>query len=653
MTAGAVSAPLIIPIIHLQTHRAKNHIDTSTPVSIQSDSPGVLIFYTLYGSRAGEVGSGLSQQAGREDKNRQPSLANGPLVGVCQERGGRNGELLQSDQQRHSEGTSWSAENSAGSSRRPPEPRTDRGQTGPSSGVLKQLSNTETSRISRETDFLRCARCLRSRPSDPFARFCSHCGASLPVLPEQRLPPAEGGQVVSCVFCNTLVPVNTQSCLTCEASIHQQLQPQSSITLQDHVVCVCCGSGNPAHLSTCLTCESRLQVCVVNSAPSVPSADSRMLSCSRCKRMNHGDARYCDWCGSKPGHAASCVICCRCGASGHPYAFHCAACGVFLKAPPTSHSDITRPVGGGATSQTSHDATWQATPSSDPQVRLTTPTAEQTTQTVGLYYPSATELERKEQHRAQQHSKQQATRDRQPLLTAISPGRGYWRKQLDHVCAHLRSTLRTTPPQDLLGEPRLGRMVSAVIQEDRYEVSVTTSFVLAGREEAQVDPTGDATGLTAETNLTPKPPVKDVQLLKELGPGRGQINVIQQLLDQGADPSCYASDGRHALAVAVLNGHHDALPVLVQRGADVDEQSGQMKNSALHEAAALGSDGLQCAQVLLSCKASVRHRNAGGQTAYDVAVTSGCNNMVSLLAARTGLDLLGKMGKPKLNLDMF
>lgn len=94
--------------------------------------------------------------------------------------------------------------------------------------------------------------------------------------------------------------------------------------------------------------------------------------------------------------------------------------------------------------------------------------------------------------------------------------------------------------------------------------------------------------------------------MKELGPGRGQISVIQQLLDQvpasagyglppldllmystliglfvflinhqGADPSCCNSDGRHALAVAVVNGHHDVLPVLVQRGADVDQQSGQ------------------------------------------------------------------------------
>ncbi|XP_044045700.1 double zinc ribbon and ankyrin repeat-containing protein 1 isoform X2 [Siniperca chuatsi] len=738
MTAGAVSAPLIIPIIQLQTHRAKNHIDTNTPVSIQSDTPGVLIFYTLDGSKPAAVQRG---SAGSSRKYSEPILLPAGRVAVravAVTSDGRDSStvtkvfsvefvdstrkeneenFLQSDQQRPSEATSRSAGNSAGSSLRPPEPRmmgntspqsgprflnsrlgslTAAAQTGSSqrsqsvsSGVLKQLSSTQTSRIHRETDFLRCAQCLSFRPSDPFARFCAQCGAVVPPLPEQRLPPAEGGQVVCCAFCNALVPANTQTCLICEAST-QQLRPQSSLSLQDHVLCVCCGSGNPAHISSCLTCESRLQpaVCVGNSAPSVPSADSRMLFCSRCNRRNHGDARYCDWCGSKPGHAASYVICCRCGASGHPYAFYCSACGVFLEAPapPTSCSDITRPVGSAATNQlasapTSHDATWQATPSSDPghSKKLATPTVERCTQTVGLYYPSATELQRKEEQRALQLSKQQTTRDRQPLLTAISPGRGYWRKQLDHVCAHLRSYAQNNAPfRTLLGEPRLGRMVSAVIQEDSYEVCLTVSFVSAGREEKQVGPAGDSAGRTAgrtetlssvtersadssrsdrstgvmkppKPNLTPKPPVKDVQLLKELGPGGGQISVIQQLLDQGADPSCCGSDGRHALAVAVLNGHHDVLPVLVQRGADVDQQSGPMKNSALHEAAALGSEGLQSAQVLLSCKAGVGRRNAGGQTAYDLAVKSGCNNMASLLAAQTGLDLLGKLGKPKLN----
>lgn len=65
----------------------------------------------------------------------------------------------------------------------------------------------------------------------------------------------------------------------------------------------------------------------------------------------------------------------------------------------------------------------------------------------------------------------------------------------------------------------------------------------------------------------------------------------------------------------------------------------------------LAADCVSCYRPGFSCKASVRRRNASGQTAYDVAVNSGCNSMVSLLAAQTGLDLLGKLGK--VNPDVF
>ncbi|XP_069578174.1 double zinc ribbon and ankyrin repeat-containing protein 1 [Brachyistius frenatus] len=741
MAAGSVSAPLIIPIIQLQTHRAKNHINTSTPVSIHSDSAGVLIFFSLDGSKPAAVQRG---SAGSSRKYNEPFLLPAGRVSVravAITSDGRQSSVVtkvftvdvvdsdrtEDDLQFPSAGTSCFAErpteqrmmgnNPPHSGPRFLDARLGSGsgaQTGSSrcsnsagSGEPQQRSSTQASRLQRDTDFLRCVQCLSLRPSDPFARFCAQCGGVVPPLPGQRLPPTEGGQMLLCVFCNSLVPVNTQTCLICEASIDQQLQPQASRTLQDRVLCVCCGSRNPAHISSCVTCERHLQPvqCVRSSAPSGPAADSRMLSCSRCKRTNHSDARYCDWCGSKPGHAAGCVTCWRCGASGHPYAFYCASCGVFLEAPPTSYSDITHRAGGAATSTasapTSHDATWQATPSSDsaPSVKLAPPTVDQHTQTVGLFYPSATELQKKELQRAEELSRQQVGGAHRPLLTAISPGRGFWRKQLDHVCAHLRSYAQNNAPfRTLLGEPRLGRIVSAVIQEDQYEVSVTVSFVSAGLEHKQVGPEEDVNGppgggrepaggergtagggrgpagrtLSSVTERhedrsnrqsgevkpprpdpSPRPPVRDGQLLKELGPGRGQISAVQQLLDQGADPSCCGSDGRHALSVAVVNGHHDIVPVLVQRGAGVDQQSGPKKNTALHESAALGSAGLQCAEVLLRCKASVRRRNGSGQTAYDVAVTSGCSSMAALLAAQTGLDLLGKLGRPKLSLDVF
>ncbi|XP_037830578.1 double zinc ribbon and ankyrin repeat-containing protein 1 [Kryptolebias marmoratus] len=476
--------------------------------------------------------------------------------------------------------------------------------------VLLQEPNSKAPPLSLS----RCTRCLGARPSDPLARFCAQCGTVVPALPGQRLPPAEGGQMLVCVTCNCLVPINTVTCLTCEASVGRQMQPQARLALQDHLVCGSCGSGNPAHMSRCLTCESHLQPVGYcgNSAPSVRAADRRAFTCSRCKRLNRSDARFCDWCSTKSAHAASCVACWRCGASGHPYAFYCAACGVFLEgpAPPTSSSDSIQPIAW-ASAKTSHNATWQATPSSNttPIINVTPPTMNQSTQTVGLYYPSSTEMQRKEQQRVLKVSRQLSTRDHRPPLTAFSPGRGFWRKQLDHVCAHLRSyTQNNASFRALLGEPRLGRMVSAVIQEDSYEASLTISFMLAGQKEQQGCPDGACGGAASQTeplssvterfanssvlskentescwlsggkkpkpNPTPKPVVTNSQLLKELGPDRGRISTIQQLLDQGADPSCCGSDGRHALTVAVVNGHHDVLPVLVQRGADVDQQSG-------------------------------------------------------------------------------
>lgn len=52
----------------------------------------------------------------------------------------------------------------------------------------------------------------------------------------------------------------------------------------------------------------------------------------------------------------------------------------------------------------------------------------------------------------------------------------------------------------------------------------------------------------------------------------------------------------------------------------------------------------------LSCKARVTVRNFSGQTAYDVALDSDCDQMVTLLAAQAGLDLLGKS---RVNLEIF
>ncbi|XP_039182092.1 double zinc ribbon and ankyrin repeat-containing protein 1 isoform X2 [Crotalus tigris] len=105
---------------------------------------------------------------------------------------------------------------------------------------------------------------------------------------------------------------------------------------------------------------------------------------------------------------------------------------------------------------------------------------DQGTQTVGLFYPSHKYLEKKESEAFLQKEKQIKTNNHKSLLTAISPGRGYWRKQLDHVCAHLRSyTQNNMEFRTLIGEPQMGKLISATVHKDGYQVSLQINYALA------------------------------------------------------------------------------------------------------------------------------------------------------------------------------
>ncbi|XP_077427074.1 double zinc ribbon and ankyrin repeat-containing protein 1 isoform X3 [Vanacampus margaritifer] len=397
-------------------------------------------------------------------------------------------------------------------------------------------------------------------------------GSERPLPGTRVAPPAGVSQLASCVWCDAQLPVDAHVCSSGHAPIRQQLRPH----LQAQVLCVCCERGNPADLSNCLTCDTGLHA---------DSSHKRNVSCSTCQRPNRVHARYCDWCGAK-----------------------------VVKGP----TGVSFP---------------------DSALAQAAAPAECHTQTRGGSADGA-----------------------RPPLTAVSPGRGYWRQQLDHVCAHLRSFAQNDAPfRTLLGEPRLGRMTSAVLEDDAQQVSLTLGFVrqpVGQNVSFKVHPGQRAWTAAALTCLPFASQVageaahkkaasvtarqgsgsragggemaRDVQLLQELGPGpsRARVSVVQRLLDQGADPDCCAGDGRPAAVIATVNGHHAVLPLLLQSGADVDRQSGPMKNTALHEAAALGPQGLDCARVLLSCNAGTTIRNRDGLTAYDVAAAAGCAAMM-------------------------
>ncbi|TRY62376.1 hypothetical protein DNTS_006566 [Danionella cerebrum] len=496
MTAGSVAAPQIIPIRRPPQGKAKHEIDSCTPVQIQSESPDVVVLYTLDGSKPElqkRPGSGASTL-----KYSQPVLLPVGKVSVKAMAVSMDGRLsavvtkMFIVEQSTSVNPELNTETGDGFSENTYTIRKESHQKDVE-GFLKTLTSTQISRIQRETDFLRCPKCLSHRPSDPFARFCLHCGAPVPPIPGQRLPPTEGGQMGLCVHCKTMIPLNTVTCVVCETPLAQQLQPQASLRLRDKLICYSCGTGNPAQITHCVTCESQLLhqpspvLSGLRAAP-VPCTQGKMISCSKCNRVNHSDARFCDWCGAKPGHKASSVTCSQCGASSHPYANYCGTCGVFLDGPPRMPLQVNQKNEAQEVDQSS--GTWQAVcapcPSEPPVVSLRT-TSDAQTQTVGLFFPSSTEIKRRSQQKEAEISRQEQMSDRKPLLTAISPGRGFWRKQVDHICAHLRShTQNNNEFRALIGEPRLGRIISAVVQEDDYEVSLRINFISASPEGSRV-----------------------------------------------------------------------------------------------------------------------------------------------------------------------
>ncbi|XP_063104710.1 double zinc ribbon and ankyrin repeat-containing protein 1 isoform X2 [Cavia porcellus] len=337
------------------------------------------------------------------------------------------------------------------------------------------LTSTELMRIQRQTDFLKCPHCLGPRPSDPFARFCPACGAPVPPVFGCRLPPPEGGQMGSCTECGNVVPTNTPICVVCEAPLAPQLRPQASLHGKAKVICRSCGTGNPAHLRYCVTCEGALPspqepLHGGEKAPPLLTQKGEAACCCSCGHHNLQEATFCDWCGSLVGLSASCAVCPKCGANNHPSARFCTCCGICVD----SMARWSRDGSLGVLAEELHPpsqprSAWQ--PLTIPLSSTDTGAKKHTsTQTVGLFYPFGRQLAVR--------GPEPEGRGRGPPLTAISPGRGYWRKQLDHISAHLRSYAQNNPEfRALISEPRMGKLISATVHEDGCEVSIRLNYI--------------------------------------------------------------------------------------------------------------------------------------------------------------------------------
>lgn len=118
----------------------------------------------------------------------------------------------------------------------------------------------------------------------------------------------------------------------------------------------------------------------------------------------------------------------------------------------------------------------------------------------------------------------------------------------------------------------------------------------------------------------------------------GQRPMIELLISLGASPNCRDNIGRSPLHLAAREGHYEAIRCLLDRGADVNARN-KFGTTPLHEAAAMNR--LDTAKLLISRGASVNAANSiFGDTPLHYAVIGGYEEMARILirnGAKTGI----------------
>jgi ankyrin repeat protein len=105
----------------------------------------------------------------------------------------------------------------------------------------------------------------------------------------------------------------------------------------------------------------------------------------------------------------------------------------------------------------------------------------------------------------------------------------------------------------------------------------------------------------------------------------GHHEVVRVLLDRGADVKAQGGYYGSALQAATARSHDKIVQVLLDSGADVNAQGGHYGN-ALQEALAKGH--VKIVQLLLNKGAGVNVGNIIFATVFDIAIRSGCTDVL-------------------------
>jgi rhodanese-related sulfurtransferase len=99
---------------------------------------------------------------------------------------------------------------------------------------------------------------------------------------------------------------------------------------------------------------------------------------------------------------------------------------------------------------------------------------------------------------------------------------------------------------------------------------------------------------------------------------KGELALVRELLELGADPNHVNDDDHHALWFACVHGDPDLVSLLIAHGADVDNQNVNGATCAIYSAS---TGKLEVLKRLVEAGANLDRETSGGYTALESAST--------------------------------
>ncbi|XP_065882597.1 double zinc ribbon and ankyrin repeat-containing protein 1-like isoform X3 [Dysidea avara] len=528
MTAGSISAPIIVPLkaaFGAKRNGSKYSIDQATPIAITSESKDIKLYYTINGTKPDPF-----QRSGHKYTYQYQvpfTLPAADKAVTIKAIAINNDGLKQSnvvtktfflktapDSMENMTSNNRASFSVASPSAYPVSPSLTGPQylfnrLGPrlksdevaSMPMGASLPSQSTPRVHAPSDYRICVYCNARRPEDLHAKYCPECGMLLPFLPtsQSEAQPTIGLSV--CSSCRAMVPVGSTVCVVCEAPIDPpprlpviNAQLKNLNDIKGKPVCLGCGTVNSSEMKICVTCEKPL---IVTQAIQDEASEHRRSStacskllqttesgvyllCSTCGRINASDARFCDWCGREPAGPQQPVTCSSCSATNSWEARHCVSCSAQLR-PPTRHGMQITPSMKIPMADLVDTGGWVPLLDTTEEGPVT---CEVATQTEGLFYPSSRTISKAI---AASEVAAVSWAFKKPQIGVFSPGRGYWRQQLDHVCTHLKAYAQScTDFQGAIGKPQIGKLLSATLHDEDNELNMHLTFELKPQHRGSI-----------------------------------------------------------------------------------------------------------------------------------------------------------------------